>query len=152
MRVSSSFSAQLENLKPGTFFYARAYAVVGGIVYYGNQVGFRTADSCFVATAAFGSIFHPYVRILREFRDSCLLASHPGRSLIALYYHYAPPVADVIASDSRLRFAARLFLLPVVGAAWLALQLGVKGALLLMGIAGFCWYFMRPTIICRVER
>jgi len=149
---SGAFSARLENLKPGTFFYARAYAVAGGIVYYGNQVGFRTADSCFVATAAFGSIFHPYVCILREFRDSCLLDSHLGRSLVSCYYRYAPPVADLIASDSRLRFVSRLFLLPVVGAAWLALQLGLQGLFLLSAVAVFCWYLMRPTIISRVER
>ena len=144
-----AFSTKLENLKPGTFFYARTYAVIGNKVFYGNEVGFRTGDSCFVATAAFGSIFHPYVQVLRKFRDSYMLNNYPGRSLVTLYYRYSPPVADVIAADSRLRFITRMLLLPVVGAAWLAIQPGMKDLLLLAAFACFCWYAMRPWITCR---
>ena len=50
-----------------------------GDIYYGNQSGFKTADSCFIATAAYGSLFHPYVTILRDFRDQYLLSNLPGR-------------------------------------------------------------------------
>jgi hypothetical protein len=140
--------SKLEKLKPGTFFYARAYAVVNGVTYYGNQVGFRTGDSCFVATAAFGSIFHPYVRILRDFRDSYLLDNQLGRTLVSLYYKYSPPVADVIAADSGLRLAVRILLLPIVGLAWLLMQLGVPG-LLLVGVAGAGGiYALRPASGC----
>lgn len=147
---TGAFSSKLEHLKPGTFFYMRAYAIVGGTVYYGNQVGARTADSCFIATAAFGSIFHPSVRLLREFRDTYMLNNHLGRSLVTLYYHYSPSVADVIATDSTLRFFIRILLLPLVGAAWLAIQLGVIGLLLLTAVAGLCGYMMMwPGIIYR---
>ncbi len=129
------FHSRLEKLKPGTFFYARAYVVVNGKVTYGNQVGFRTGDSCFVATAAFGSIFHPYVKILRDFRDDFLLDNHLGRTLVSLYFRYSPPVADVIAAHDTLRLIVRILLLPIVGMAWLLMQLGIMG-LLLLTIAG----------------
>ena len=147
---NGSFTARLEKLQPGTFFYVRAYAVADGQIYYGNQVGFKTGDSCFIATAAFGSIFHPSVQLLREFRDSYMINNHLGRLLVTLYYRYSPHVADVIAADSTLRLITRILLLPLVGAAWLALQLGMKGLLLLAITAALYWYMMmRPGIICR---
>jgi hypothetical protein len=131
---NGAFSSKLKNLKPGTFFYARAYAISGGTTYYGNQVGFRTADSCFVATAAYGSIFHPSVQILRDFRDQFLRSNAVSRSLIDFYYSYSPSIADIISQHNSLRFAVRMLLLPVTGAAWLALQIGMSGLLLLMAV------------------
>ena len=142
---TGAFSTRLTNLKPGTFFYVRSYAVVNGTTRYGNQVGFRTADSCFVATAAFGSFLHPYVQILREFRDQFMFSNQAGRSLVSTYYRYSHPVADMIEESSALRFGARVLLLPLVGAAWLALQLGLTGLLFLLTVSGaFCWFALRP--------
>ncbi len=142
------FSSVLDNLRPGTFFYVRAYAKTEtGTVYYGNQQGFRTADSCFIATAAFGSIFHPYVRTLRDFRDRFLLGNRPGKMLVALYYRYSPPIADQIAAVPALRTMTRVLLLPVVGAAWICLQAGLAGLLCLVAAlvaAGWCLYPPRP--------
>jgi hypothetical protein len=122
---SGSFSSKLENLKPGTFFYARAYAISNGNIYYGNQVGFRTADSCFVATAAFGSVFAPAVQTLRDFRDQFLSSNAAARAFVDLYYQVSPSLADLISQHRALRFVVRLLLLPVTGAAWLALQFGI---------------------------
>uniref|UniRef100_UPI00405617EF delta-60 repeat domain-containing protein n=1 Tax=Candidatus Electrothrix sp. TaxID=2170559 RepID=UPI00405617EF len=118
------FTAKLEDLKPGTFFYARAYAVVGGTTYYGNQIGFQTADSCFVATAAYGSLFHPAVETLRDFRDRFMLDNPVSRSLVRLYYHYSPPIADEIRNSTVLRPATRALLMPIVGSAWLTMRFG----------------------------
>ncbi|MGX9727475.1 MAG: delta-60 repeat domain-containing protein [Candidatus Electronema sp. VV] len=122
---SGAFSSKLTNLKPGTFFYARAYAISGGVTYYGNQVGFRTADSCFIATAAFGSVFHPAVQVLRDFRNQFLSGNAVSRAAVELYYQVSPALADVVSQHSGLRLAVRLLLLPVTGAAWLLLQLGL---------------------------
>ncbi len=120
------FSALLEKLKPGTIYYFRAYALTAeGMVYYGNQLRFRTADACFIATASFGTLIHPCVKVLRNFRDVFLLKSALGRKLVDLYYTFSPPFADSIAGNELLRFIVRLLLLPFIGFSWLALQGGM---------------------------
>ncbi len=145
---SGIFSSVLENLRPGTFFYVRAYAKTeSGVVYYGNQQGFRTADSCFIATAAFGSILHPYVRILRDFRDHFLLGNRTGKALVALYYRYSPSIADRIAAVPALRAVTRILLLPVVGAAWLILQAGLVGILFVVAAMAAVWWCLAPPRI-----
>jgi hypothetical protein len=121
---TGKFTVKLEDLKPGTVFYARAYAVVNGITYYGNQISFQTADSCFVATAAYGSIFHPAVAILRNFRDRFMLDNAVSRSLVRLYYRYSPPIADMIHNSTVLRPMTRILLMPIIGAAWLTMRFG----------------------------
>jgi len=120
------FSAVLEHLLPGTVYYIRAYALTAaGEVYYGNQISVRTADACFVATAAFGTFLHPSVGILREFRDTYLLRNSCGRWLVGQYYRLSPPLAEAVAGSAPLRFVGRGLLLPWVGFSWLALRLGL---------------------------
>jgi hypothetical protein len=110
----------------------RAYAVdENNKVYYGNQVGLKTADACFIATAAYGTLLHPYVQVLRNFRDQYLITNVLGRDLVDLYYHYSPPAADYIASRPVIRGVVRTVLLPVVGMGWLVLQMGFAGLALL---------------------
>jgi uncharacterized delta-60 repeat protein len=143
------FSARLEKLKPGTVYYVRAYALTAnGSVYYGPQYRFKTADACFVATASFGTLLHPGVRVLRDFRDTFLATSGLGRALVDNYYAVSPPVADLIAQSGVLRATVRLLLLPLVGFSWLALQAGLVKALLLAACAvvaaGRCAGSLRP--------
>jgi uncharacterized delta-60 repeat protein len=133
---SGSYSSILSKLRPSTFYYVRAYAKTSdGAVYYGNQTGFKTADACFIATAAYGSLFHPCVSLLREFRDQFLLTSLPGRLFVKLYYRHSPPVADFISIHPVLRPVVQVALLPAVGLSWLLLHLGGAGVLLLGGVA-----------------
>lgn len=91
---------------------------------------------CFIATAAFGSYMEPHVMVLRQFRDELLLSHRPGQWLVRQYYHYSPPVANVIADHSWLRTTVRTLLLPVVGLAYLALH---HALLTLCGMGLLLW-------------
>ncbi len=91
---------------------------------------------CFIATAAYGSYLHPFVKVLRAFRDKVLLVSPPGRSFVKWYYSVSPPIADVIARHNALKAAVRIALLPAIGLAWLCLKVGVLPMALLF--LAFC--------------
>jgi uncharacterized delta-60 repeat protein len=69
---------------------------------------------CFIATAAYGSPFHPFVRILRDFRDTYLMPQRLGRALVDLYYKYSPSLASFIAKHKPLKIVAQINLLPLV--------------------------------------
>jgi uncharacterized delta-60 repeat protein len=125
-----AFHVLLENLQPGSVYYIRAYVLTStGEIYYGDQITARTADACFVATAAHGSILHPSVMILRDFRDTYLQTSL-GWPLVRLYYAVSPPLAELVAESPVLRALARLLLLPAVGFCWVSLRIGLPLALL----------------------
>jgi hypothetical protein len=79
-----------------------------------QQQKFVVLHGCFVATAAYGSSMQPAVAMLRRFRDDALLTTPLGRLFVATYYALSPPLANVIASDERLRAGARGMLSPVV--------------------------------------
>lgn len=98
-----------------------------------------TADGgyCFVATATYGSYDHPYVVVLRDFRDHTLAHFGLGRWFIRTYYALSPPLAHLIAGSRVLRGVSMVLLFPlVVGAAvweytgWIA-KLGLFVAFLL---------------------
>ncbi len=83
---------------------------------------------CFIATAAYGSYLHSDVRVLREFRDSWLIANFTlqiaefkieipniiGRAFVKFYYTVSPPIADFIARHESLRPITRGILTPIV--------------------------------------
>lgn len=79
-------------------------------------------DECFIATAAFGSRMEPGVALLRQFRDAKLLTNLPGQAFVSFYYQVSPPIAEHIAGNSLLKTMIRTMLLPVIAAAYLALQ------------------------------
>ena len=119
------FYARLEHLLPSSVYYIRAYAMTAdGAIYYGDQISVRTADACFIATASFGTLLHPCVQVLRDFRDVYLMPSAWGRKVVHLYYKLSPPLAACIAQQAGLRFVVRLLLLPVILFSWLAVHLG----------------------------
>ena len=80
---------------------------------------------CFIATAAYGSLFEPHVKILRDFRDRFLITNFAGKSFVNLYYKYSPPFADFIAKHDNLRMIVRMTLCPLVGISWVALKFGI---------------------------
>ncbi len=126
------YSSILKDLAPDTRYYVRAYAIVGGVTYYGPQILFETSSACFIATAAYGSLLDPAVVVLREFRDHYLNTNSTGRKFVAWYYTNSPPLADRIAASPRLRFMTRIFLVPVIGAGWLFLHPLMATVLLLL--------------------
>ena len=91
----------------------------GGI---GGGGGGGGGGGCFIATAAYGSLFEPQVKILRQFRDVYLLPSALGSAFVDLYYQYSPPIADVIAKHKSLRRAVRITLMPLVGISYVFLH------------------------------
>jgi len=105
-----------------------------------NEAYATTGDDssgCFIATAAYGSVLEPHVKILRDFRDRFLATNTPGKTLLNIYYKYSPPLAHHIQSHDMLRIAVRCGLLPVVGISWLVLSIGPASAL---GIVAICMF------------
>jgi len=103
---------------------------------------------CFIATAAYGSMVEPHVKVLRDFRDRFLLHNSVGRDFIRLYYTYSPPMADFIAKHDSLRTVVRVSLLPVVGISWITLKIGPLSTVALMLIfiscfIGIVWFRRR---------
>jgi len=84
--------------------------------------GGNGGGGCFIATAAFGSYMEPHVKVLRDFRDACLLTNRAGQVFVKLYYKYSTPVADFIADHEGLKAAVRCALYPAVGLSYIALH------------------------------
>ena len=93
---------------------------------------------CFIATAAYGSLMEPHVKILRDFRDRFLLGNPIGKFFVRLYYTYSPPIAYFIAKHDSLKSIVRISLLPVVGVSWIALKIGPLSTAALMLFFPFC--------------
>ncbi|OPY03607.1 MAG: Lectin C-type domain protein [Syntrophorhabdus sp. PtaB.Bin184] len=87
---------------------------------------------CFIATAAFGSYLHPYVQILRNFRDVFLLTTRPGRAFVSWYYRISPPLAEMIFRNAMARGAVRIALLPLIAFGGLSLSVGFLPALVVV--------------------
>ncbi len=73
-----------------------------------------TEWGCFIATAAYGSLWEPRVRALRDFRDRYLTKSPLGKSFIRDYYHYSPFIAQHIKANPTLKGTMRMSLTPLV--------------------------------------
>jgi hypothetical protein len=89
-------------------------------------------SGCFIATAAYGSLLEPHVKILRHFRDRFLITNTIGTYFVKLYYKYSPPLADYISKHDQLKTLVRMALFPLVGFSWLTLKLGFPFTMSLM--------------------
>ena len=69
---------------------------------------------CFIATSVYGSADHPYVKTLRDFRDSVMLKTALGRDLVDFYYRHSPDLACYIEESNILKLIVRGLLLPIV--------------------------------------
>ena len=111
---------------------------------------------CFIATAAFGSPLHPYVRTLQDFRDKYLMSSRPGRKLVKLYYKYSPHIAELITNHKVLRSVVRIWLVPFVAVGYSMVNFGpVKTSLMLilsiMPLFFFVWFYRRRSKSAKSE-
>jgi hypothetical protein len=103
---------------------------------------------CFIATAAYGSLLHPYVGILRDFRDRYLMPGKLGRMLVNFYYKHSPLVADFIARNKALKVMVRISLLPLVAFSYSLLHFGpvitVVILVLIFALSTFfAWFYRR---------
>jgi uncharacterized delta-60 repeat protein len=102
---------------------------------------------CFIATAAYDSPLHPHVGILRDFRDTYLLPSKLGRTLVDLYYKYSPSVAELIAKNKALRVMVRINLLPFVALSYSMLHFGPVITMVML-----LFIFLIPIFFIRFQR
>ncbi len=91
---------------------------------------------CFIATSAYGSPLHPFVAVLRSFRDEILSLSPGGRWLIERYYLLSRPAAAAIYRSPPIKIAAQVALVPVVVLAWGIVNVW-HHPWLLLALAGF---------------
>jgi hypothetical protein len=102
---------------------------------------------CFIATAAYGSLLEPHVKILRHFRDRFLITNTAGTYFVKLYYKYSPPLADFISKHDNLRMLVRTALFPLIGFSWVALTFGIFPVISLMLLFG-----IGLTVLIKVKR
>jgi tetratricopeptide (TPR) repeat protein len=103
-----------------------------------NDAGNTPQQPCFIATAAYGTPGEAHVLTLRRFRDRFLITTAPGRWLVGQYYHYSPPLADMIRYRPWARLGVRTMLLPVVVMAGAALGTPVDIVLLVSCVVCLC--------------
>ena len=108
--------------------------------YYAAQGGQEKGGFCFIATAAYGSYWHPLVGSLRKFRDTVLLQSELGRDFVSFYYSWSPAMAEVIDDTPWLRFFFKVALAPVAVAAWFVVDTTWWQKILLLALA---WLALR---------
>ena len=101
---------------------------------------------CFIATAAYGSTQEPHVKILRQFRDTVLLQSEPGKKFVETYYRLSPPAAYFIGQHPFLRAVTRTALWPLYGFAYLLMNMpAVLYSILSLFAAGIGFLIYRRT-------
>jgi len=72
------------------------------------------SNSCFIATAAYGTPFAEEIDVLRDWRDDYLAQSYLGRAFIKTYYSLSPPVANNISTSETKKKIVRITLDPIV--------------------------------------
>lgn len=100
------------------------------------------AFNCFISTAAYGSGFAPKVDTFRRFRDRFLITNALGRAFTLAYYKYGKIMAEHIAGHPARQFVARIFLTPLWALAWLSIQYGIIGTLLIILAT---WFLVSTT-------
>ncbi len=112
----------------------------------GGDVGSHDGG-CFIATAAFGSYAEPHVRLLRDFRDQCLLTNMSGTWFVRMYYRYGPFWADLINTHAWSKPIVRLALMPLVGISYVLIKASVATRILaglMLALFALGWFLRMP--------
>lgn len=75
-----------------------------------REMGVSKNEGCYIATAVYGDYDAPQVMVLREFRDTVLKKSLPGRVFIKIYYKCSPPIAKQLKYAVRINQMVRVIL------------------------------------------
>ncbi len=89
------------------------------------------AESCFIATAAYGSPWATKVQTFRDFRNQFLLSNNIGRQLVKFYYKHSKVFAKKIAKSTTARAITRGALSPIWIFARVSLKIGLLATTLL---------------------
>ncbi|NLW40606.1 MAG: prepilin-type N-terminal cleavage/methylation domain-containing protein [Tissierellia bacterium] len=65
---------------------------------------------------------HPYLAVLREFRDNFLAKYNIGRSLIDLYYKFSFKYSNFVDKSNLVRFVLKTILVPIVAIIYVCLR------------------------------
>jgi uncharacterized CHY-type Zn-finger protein len=71
-------------------------------------------NSCFIATAAYGTPLAPEIQVLRNWRDNSLIKTKHGRLFVDAYYRISPTIAKNIEKSEKKKTYTRLMLTPIV--------------------------------------
>ena len=104
-----------------------------------------SGETCFIATAAYGTPMAEEIQILREFRDEYLLTNPLGQGFVDFYYKVSPPMAEFITQHPSLKPIVRAGLLPAVAMSavvintTLAEKMAIGGLLVLVSVVLAVW-------------
>ncbi|MEM4736465.1 MAG: CFI-box-CTERM domain-containing protein [Nitrososphaeria archaeon] len=99
----------------GRYFFSNHQAVVKkGKVYCLDCCGSAHPNSCYIATAAYGTPMAKELKILRDFRDKKLNPKLVGKQIVILYYRTSPSIAEIISRNEKMKAAVRYALKPMI--------------------------------------
>lgn len=105
---------------------------------YSIRANFRristSSETCFIATAAYGTPMVEEVEILREFRDKYLLTNPAGQAFVDFYYGISPPIAEFITEHPSLKPIVIAGLMPVVAMSAIAVSTVPAGKMAIAGL------------------
>jgi len=133
-RNASPLSEVVDATPVPTTDFAEHYRLSGGAA---------DGDYCFIATAVYGDRDHPFVQVLRTFRDVALLTNPPGRAFVRWYYRNGPAWASWVEDSPLATSALKVILFPIVLFAALLLTLPLW--------APFVWWELRRRRLARRE-
>jgi len=101
---------------------ASATTTEGFWSHYKRAGGGEKGDYCFIATAGYGDHNHPFVQVLRTWRDTYLAPYDWGQRFIGWYYHIGPLLGNLVKILPAGRPLTQMILFPLVLLAWLMLN------------------------------